>query len=634
MCVLLLLRKLFRCLDSPITLQRYFIIGVLCYLSSLGAAPFVMAQTFTRITTQNNPIIADGGPAEYSGASWVDFDDDGDLDLFVNNDKLYRNDGNGVFVKLATTLGSGQPITAQIIGNGNSWADYDNDGDPDCFISSATSFLYRNDGDGVFTKITSGAIGNGSANAGWACAWADFNNDGNIDLAITHPAGFIPGGTKTNHLLLNDGPPNYTFTNVTNSPIVTGFAAYTVGTWSDFDLDGDMDYFVGAGPATGTLALDFLYRNLLKENGSATFARITSGVIATDQQDGQVWNWVDYDNDGDLDAYLTNWGGGGQMTGMVNRLYRNDGGVYTRLNIGNIVTDADISLSSVWGDFDNDGDLDCYVANDRSQPDRYYRNNGDGSFTSITNIAIASSLAHRGAAAGDYDNDGDLDLIAVGPNINLALFRNDTQNDNHWLGLTCIGTTSNRAAIGAKVRAKATINGNAVWQLREISAQNAFNGHNGLRQHFGLGEATMIDSLKIEWPSGKVDFLINVAADQFLTVTEGTISAVDDAEASTAPAAFALHQNYPNPFGGAATSPATSGGNSSTIIGFSLPRATVVELAVYDLAGREVVTLVNGFKNAGEHELTFEARHLPSGVYVYRLRAGDVVQSRKMILLR
>lgn len=131
-----------------------------------------------------------------------------------------------------------------------------------------------------------------------------------------------------------------------------------------------------------------------------------------------------------------------------------------------------------------------------------------------------------------------------------------------------------------------------------------------------------MDSLKIEWPSGLVEVQTNVAVDQFLTVSEGTISSVDDAETSAPPAAFVLLQNYPNPF------------NPSTIISFSLPRATVVELAVYDLAGRAVVTLVNGFKNAGGYELTFDARHLPSGVYVYSLRAGDFVQSRKMILLQ
>ncbi|MFN0157322.1 MAG: FG-GAP repeat domain-containing protein, partial [Bacteroidota bacterium] len=247
-----------------------------------------IAQTFVEVTDPANPIATDTGPEQYSGASWVDFDGDGDLDLFANNALLYRNDGGGTFVTLATNLGAGQPVN---LGNGNSWADYDNDGDPDCFIASAPSFLFRNDGVGAFTKITSGAIGDSLGNRGWACAWADYNNDGYVDLAITHPANFVPGTAITNQLLLNNGPPGFSFTRITSSPIVTGLSSYTVGTWSDFDLDGDMDYFIGAGPVS-TTAPDFLYKNMLIETGLPDFVRITTGVMATDFQDGQVWNWV------------------------------------------------------------------------------------------------------------------------------------------------------------------------------------------------------------------------------------------------------------------------------------------------------------------------------------------------------
>ena len=184
-----------------------------------------------------------------------------------------------------------------------------------------------------------------------------------------------------------------------------------MGTWSDYDNDGDMDYFIGAGPANGTTQPDFLYRNLLVETGIPNnFEPITDAPIATDLQDGQIWNWIDYDNDGDLDAYVTNYGG---PSGLANRLYRNDGGSFTSITSGAIVTDVDISLGSVWGDYDNDGDLDCYVTNDL-QPGRYYSNNGDGTFTSLTN-ALTTGPAHRGATAGDYDNDGDLDIYADGP---------------------------------------------------------------------------------------------------------------------------------------------------------------------------------------------------------------------------
>jgi hypothetical protein len=487
---------------------------VLVVVTVLFFVSAALAQTFTKITDVGNPIVA-GVSSGYSGASWIDYDGDGDLDLFVNNGFLYRNDTGGNFTSVATDIGSGVFLAT---GNGNTWGDYDNDGDLDVFISSRNSFLYQNNG-GSFTKITTGSIGNGFGNRGWACAWGDYNGDGYLDLAITHPAGFVPGGTTPNHLFLNDGPPNFTFTKITDSPIVMGTDSYTVGTWSDYDGDGDLDYFIGTGPANGTLQEDWLWGNLLSETDAAEFDQIETAPIATDLQDGQVWNWIDYDNDGDLDAYLTNWGG--SMGGMVNRLYRHDGADFVSILTGSIVTDSDVSLSSVWGDFDNDGDLDCFVANDSGQSDRYYSNNGDGTFTSLTN-ALTENVTHRGASAGDYDDDGDLDLFADGPSGARSLFRNDTDNGNHWLKVKLTGIDSNRSAIGAKVRVKATIDGQTVWQLREVSAQNTFNGHNDLNPHFGLGDATSVEQLVVEWPSGGLQTLSLLNVDQTVEITEDT----------------------------------------------------------------------------------------------------------------
>ena len=581
-------------------------------------------QTFTRITDPTNPIVTDAGPGGYTGASWVDFDGDGDLDLFVGNTKLYRNDGNETFVKVTTTLGSGQGV---VTGNGSSWADYDNDGDIDVYISSSMSFLYRNEGDGSFTKITAGEIGDGFANRGWSCSWADFNNDGYVDLAITHPAGFVsPANNPTlNHVYLNEGPPNFTFRRLTGV-LSQGLQAYTVGTWSDFDQDGDMDYFIGSGPANGTTARDFLFRNLLTESGSATFERITTGLIATETQDGQVWNWIDFDNDGDLDAYLTNWGG--TFGGLQNRLYVNDNGVFSRPAAGPISSDRQISLSSVWDDFDNDGDLDCFVANDNGQTDRYYSNNGDGTFSSLTNTGATLSLTHRGASAGDFDDDGDLDLIMVGPGTSMALFRNDTDNGNHWISVKGVGTTSNTAGIGAKVRVRAVVNSEVVWQLREISAQNNFNGQNSLRAHFGLGDAATVDSIRIEWPSGMVDILTNLAVDQLLEVTEGeTATSVDNPGDDRLPGSFELQQNYPNPF------------NPTTTITYQVAGTEHVVLTVYNMLGEKVATLVDELSAPGRKSVFWDGRDgqgqlVSSGLYIYRLDVGSQVLSRKMVLLK
>lgn len=172
------------------------------------------AQTFVRITAASNPIAVDAGDANYNGSSWVDYDNDGKLDLFVNRGKLYHNEGNGVFTRV-TNHGIGAGLQ-QGLGSGNSWADIDNDGDLDCFYSGLRSKLYRNEGNGAFTAMNIGDIGSSFETRGWSCAWADYDNDGFVDLVITHPAGFT-GASTSNHLFHNEGGAR--FTRVTESDV-------------------------------------------------------------------------------------------------------------------------------------------------------------------------------------------------------------------------------------------------------------------------------------------------------------------------------------------------------------------------------------------------------------------------------
>jgi len=586
------------------------------FVETILFSTLLSAQVFTKITDAANPIVSDPGPSGYSGASWIDYDNDDDLDLFINNTFLYRNNGNGVFSKITSSLGATQTIAT---GNGQTWGDYDNDGNIDVFITGTSSILYQNQGNGSFQSITTGDIGNATANRGWAATWADFDNDGFLDLFITHPAGFV-GTATTNHFLHNqrDG----TFAKINTGPAVTGLKAYTVATWSDYDNDGDMDLFIGSGPANGTLATDNLFQNMLKETGTASFNRITTSPIATALLDGQVWNWIDYDNDGDLDAYVTNWFGGAN-SGKKNFLFRHDGETFTRVTEGPIVNDVEISLASVWGDFDNDGDLDVFVANDRNQVDRFYRNNGDGTFERVTTLAITETLIHRGASAGDFDNDGDLDLIAIGPTIFKSLYRNDTDNGNNWLSIKTVGMTSNKSGIGAKVRVKSTIFETPVWQLREISSQNSFNGMNSLRAHFGLGDATAIDSVIVEWPSGEVSIITDMPINNRWTVTEGISGFVSvNDEKLALPNEYLLMQNYPNPF------------NPTTTIEYSTPTAGYVSVSIYDLKGELVAELINKFQQAGSHRLNWDASRSASGIYFYKLIAGSFQTTRKMMLLK
>jgi len=477
------------------------------------------AQTFVKITDASNPIVTQGfGPGSYYGASWVDVDGDGDDDLFLNQVGLFRNNGASSFTRI---LG---PFAGQSTTLGNTWADVDNDGDLDCYTSGPQlvgSSLWLNQGGMSFLRVTSELIGAWSTTYAWGCAFGDYDADGWIDL-VTSGGNNFAAPNNPNHLFHNNG--NGTFTRIDTTQVTPILAPHTIPTWSDYDFDGDPDLWIGAGPADGTFGPDFLFVNR-NESAPHWFTRITAPPLGTDPQDGQIYNWIDYDNDGDLDTYLTNYIGASGV-GMVNRLYRNNGGVFvSQAGIGAIVTDAQPSLSSVWQDFDNDGDLDCVVTNDGSPVNRYHRNNGNGTFTALLTTGISLAGPHYCGTAADYDDDGRMDLFITGNSSTFGLFRNTTAGTNGWLKLRLTGTVSNRAAIGARVRVKAVINGVPVWQLRELSAQNTFNGMNSLEVHFGLGNATVADSVVVEWPSGVRMVQTGVARNTRLAIVEDAATA-------------------------------------------------------------------------------------------------------------
>jgi FG-GAP-like repeat/ASPIC and UnbV/Secretion system C-terminal sorting domain len=599
---------------------NYILTITIYIIISVSVPESLNAQVFTKITDQNNPVVTDTWSGQYVGASWIDFDNDGFLDLYICGKPLYRNTGDGNFEKIVTALSSEGGV------QGNSWADYDNDGNIDCFLVATTSntlsYLFRNNGNNTFTKITTGDIGNATYNSGWGCSWADYNNDGFVDLIIAaannagvvnHPSRFF----KNN----SDG----TFTKIDTTLFTTQVAPYTIPTWSDYDQDGDIDLFIGSGPANSTFASDYLFDNLLQDTGVPNLVRIDTSIIGTDLVDGQVWNWVDYDNDGDLDAYLTNY-----WSTIPNNLYRNEGNQYfikaTEQQVGTIVSDLGNGLANVWGDFDNDGDLDCIVTND-NVTDKYYRNNNDGTFTSVVSIETTlGSGPQYGITVGDYNNDGFLDLYIPGTNTTKGLYRNDSQNGNSWINIKCVGigeaSGSNYSAIGTKVKAKATINGNSVWQMREVSSQNSFNAMNMLNVHFGFGDATTIDSIVIEWSRGIKDIYTKVVVNNFYTAVEGQSFVTGVKDYIPAVKSFKLEQNYPNPF------------NPSTVISYRLSVNGFVSLKVYDVLGNQIATLVNENKPAGSYEVNFNAVDFLSGIYFYQLKTNNYYETKKMILMK
>ena len=610
---------------TPTTIFRTAAGGVLGLSLSLAAAgPAAAIPNFVAVTDTANPIVTANVSGNYTGAAWVDVDDNGLLDLYIcRKQPIYRNLGGGNFDRVQGIFTApGQPV-------GTTWADYDNDGDIDAFTSGGPfigrgSYLWRNEGGFAFTKIESpfgGDAGNTLDNTGWGSAFGDANGDGWVDIIVAAAFGFS-GVTNPNRLLMNNG--DGTFTSDTSTPITAETDANTIPTWYDYDSDGDADLFIGAGEIS-QLDEDNLFRNLLKETGSFGFERITDSPIGTDLLDGQVWNWIDYDNDGDLDAFQTNYNGP-----LSNNLYRNDGGVYneaSQADVGDIVATTGAALGNTWMDFDNDGDLDCIVTYDGGLPNEYWDNNGDGTFTENTTLPIVTGPGpHYAAVAADYDNDGDVDLYVHGSTATKGLFRNDLANGNHWLNVKLNGAGApftNRSALGTQVHALATIDGTPTWQRREVNAQNAFNGMSMLNVHFGLGDATVVDSLVVNWPCGGQEIFTAVAADQFLEINEA--AAVDVAVTRPATASLTLRA-APNPFA------------AETTMEFSLPLRGEVSLQVVDVAGRVVRELMAARQPEGDHQVTWDGRdssgaRVGPGVYFARLSTADGHAVQKLVRL-
>ena len=390
--------------------------------------------------------VNDGGDSQ--GVAWGDYDSDGDQDLYVANNgniRLYRNDGQGRFTE--ATVRAGMEDGGN--GTGVAWGDYDNDGYLDLFAANnGENWLFRSNGDSTFTNVMRSARVNDRGTQTGA-AWGDFDSDGDLDL-------YVASNDRPNRLYRNnrDG----TFTNVADSAEVADTGNTQGVSWGDYDNDGDLDLYT-----VKVFQPNRLYRN----NGRGAFTDVGTLAGVSDGAFGRGAAWGDYDNDGDLDLYVVNSG--------PNRLYWNNGnGTFT--NVGDSAGVADIGdgYGCAWGDFDNDGDLDLYVVNSGS-PHRLYRNDGNGKFT---DIAASSGVTERGpggfiAAWGDYDNDGDLDMyVAISGRAN-RLYRN-AGNANRWLHVRLVGTVSNRSGIGAQVTAVTGATG--VWAQASLPVEFGFGG--------------------------------------------------------------------------------------------------------------------------------------------------------------
>jgi hypothetical protein len=460
----------------------------------------VSTSLFERITT--GPVVQDTGQA--IATAWGDYDHDGDIDLFVTHlrghvNALYRNDGTNGFTRILNT--PPVQIPGEHIGAG--WGDYDNDGLLDLFVNDFNfgTRIYRNLGNGTFAASLDLTAAGGTTGA-YAGGWADFDNDGRLDLLVSYGGG---GNQAPEQLWRNH--PDGRFVAVQNDPVVNS-AGFSLGAgWGDYDNDRLPDLYVG----NGWNEVGILFHNL----GSGRFERNTRPPFDSQAATSSTVAWADYDNDGDLDLFV------GHSSPQTSSLYRNDGtGGFSRISSSVLVQEQSPIVGAMWGDYDNDGWLDLYVAN-RGTRNFLYRNLRNGTFARIFNDPTVEDVhASNGCAWGDYNNDGFLDLVVANWDGQANdLFRN-RGNANGWLKVQCQGNRSNASGIGAKVRLLARLQGVPIWQMREITSGDGW-GSPELIAHFGLGDATSVERILIEWPSGQTQELTNIAPRQRIIANEG-----------------------------------------------------------------------------------------------------------------
>ncbi|MCH8293586.1 VCBS repeat-containing protein [Candidatus Poribacteria bacterium] len=493
-----------------------------------------------------------------SGAVFFDYDNDGDVDLYVVNsghvpgmsrdndagrNVLYRNNGDGTFTDVTNTSGTGDTS----YGMGAAAADYDNDGDQDLYVTNfGPNRLFQNNGDGTFTDVTKDArVGDASWSV--SCAFVDIDRDSDLDLYVVnyveydlsmkpclnndkgileycHPRYF---NGKADVLYRNNG--DGTFSDITQQ---AGVHNSTEGkglgvTVSDYDNDGFPDIYVA-----NDTTRNFLYRN----RGDGTFSDVAliSGTAYNENglpEGGMGVDFGDYNNDGLLDLFVTN------SSSETNTLYKNNGdGTFTDVTrVAGLAQPSYLMLAfgTKFFDYDNDGDLDLFAVNGHLQPDierlsghityaqndQLYQNNGNGTYTEISASLggyFSERYVGRGAAFGDYDNDGDMDIFVVNSNQRGVLLRNDVGNRNNWIRIELVGTKSNRDGIGARVGVRC----GELRQIPELHSGSSYGSGSDRRLLFGLGKAEKIQQIVIKWPSGVVQKLADIDVNQSIRIVE------------------------------------------------------------------------------------------------------------------
>lgn len=497
------------------------------------------------------------------GVAVLDFDNDGWLDILLvdgstledvhsgkcHRPKIYRNNQDGTFTDVSAKAG----LTRCGWGFGVAIGDYDNDGWDDVYITYLDgAALYHNNHDGTFADVTAKAGVDNGGRWGTSAAFGDYDNDGNLDLYVVNyvnldlqqlpefgngpfcryrgiPVSCGPRGLRgsRDHLYHNNG--DGTFTDVTEKLDIDPESYYGLGVlWLDYDEDGCLDVYVADDSSPSQLYHNNCHGGFTEVGASAGVAYSADGR----EQAGMGVDSADYDHDGWPDIVKTN------FSDDTNDLYHNDhNGQFTDVagpcGFGPISVPF-LGFGVKFLDFDNDGWADLFVANGHVNPQVdaqsfgvtyaerpfLFRNLGNGQFDEIGNRSgpdLKKAHVARGLATADFLNSGKLDVLFTVLDGSPVLLRNQTSSTGHWLTIKTIGTGSNRDGFGARVKVTA---GNLV-QTDEVRANSSFESASDARLHLGLGKATRLDLITIQWPSGKVDQFKNEAADQELVIEEG-----------------------------------------------------------------------------------------------------------------
>ena len=486
--------------------KAFFLFSFTCLL---GFTPGLGQQLHFEDVTHSAGVSTPNDTNGYGhGVAAGDFNNDGLPDIYVVSytalNALFLNDGDGSFTNNAVAAGVAYTNTLQDRGVGA--ADYDNDGDLDLYIASGgyeEKLLFRNNGNGSFSEIANSVGLRNYEMQGESVSWGDYDGDGDLDLFLT---------SFENPCKLFRQNSDHSFTDVTAASGLGHTAESVQAVFFDADLDGNLDIFVSRG-------MD-IPNSLFMNRGNGTFVdEAFNRNIADPAPHGQGVIVGDYDNDGDFDIYMCDDQG-------PNRLYRNNNGSFAEVAEEAGVDDYSRSLGCHFADFDNDGWLDLYVIN--FGVNRLYHNNGDGSFSDETHGSGADDNDRSyGSVVLDYDGDGFLDIYFSNSGPHSNLLRNSTASGNKWLKFTLRGVSSNRNGIGARI----VVTAGGLEQMQQLLAGFAMvSGGGDLTFHFGLGNQSSAERVEVIWPSGQRDVVLNVNANQALTIQEGDYGAGNDTD--------------------------------------------------------------------------------------------------------